>query len=500
MIHTFLTSFLPRSKIDSYLKNILGEIIKLTGSEYGFFGISGKLEFYSERTVEDCNIAGVMETLWERVRRERDVIILNEFSREKRGHVPIKRVMLVPIMRNDEVVFLVGVANKDSDYTEEDARTVKVLLTTFHNYTVLTEQLFKKLIDSTGTGILVIDENRKIIFANDQIEKMFGVKPENAIGRDFTEFVLKRDRKRLIEYHRLQRMDPNLVAKSFELTLLTTDYRRVDVLVTTDLIPQTELSIVSLIDITELKEKSRKLERALKRLEVLHKIDMDILRGRSLEEIMKTAINSLREVVDVEMVFLMLYDQHTDSFDVTFMEVNRPTECADLNSSSLRSFDSLKSGEMVRVDVIDAHDPTPHEMVMLEHGMQSYILSPLIVRGSLAGVLCLASKEERGFADVTDFVQEVSSQLAITINELKLQEVKREAFRQIEHNIEQFAILVDHIRNPVAAAQGFTEVYIEDEIIRNKIKNQLDRIIELVKKLEKGWVESENIREFLRRW
>lgn len=494
MIHTFLTSFLPRSKVDSYIKDILDEIIKLTGSEYGFFAISDGVEFCSKTPVEDCSVAGVIDRLWERVREEKDAIILNRVEEAR----PIRRVMLVPIMQNDEIVFLVGVANKKSDYTEDDARTVKVLLTTFYNYTILTEQLFKKLIDSTGTGILVIDENRKIIFANDHIERMFGVKPENAIGRDFTEFVLKKDRERLIEYHRLQRIDSNLVTKSFELTLLTIDHRRVDVLVTTDLIPQTELSIVSLIDITELKEKSRKLERALKRLEVLHRIDVDILRGRGLEEIMKTVMDSLREVVHVDMVFLMLYNQHAESFDVLGM--GRAEKCRDLKPLSLRFLNSLKSGKIVRVDVIDTKNPTEHEAVMVEHGMRSYILSPLIVRGNLVGVLCLASKEERGFVEAVEFVQEVSSQLAITVNEMKLQEAKREAFKQIEHNIEQFAILVDHIRNPLAAAQGFTEVYIEDEIVKNKIKDQLNRIIELVKKLERGWVESENIREFLRRW
>ncbi len=499
MIHTFLASFLPESRANLYLKNILEGIIKLTGSEYGFLKLGDKVEFYSEKTLDECRLSGMMERLWERVGRE-GAIVLNEPVEGKEGHVPIRRMMLVPIMENGEVAFFVGVANKESDYTEDDLKTVRVLLTTLYNYTVMIDQIFKKLVDSTGTGILVIDENRKIVFANDQIRKIFGVNPENAIGRDFTEFVLRKDRDRLAEYHRLQHKDPNLVAKSFELTLITTDRKRVDVLVTTDLIPQTKLSIVSLIDITELREKSRKLERALRRLEVLHEVDMDILKGKSLKEVLETATKNLRKVVNVESASIMVYNEFTDSFDVTFIEADKPMECSKLSSASIRSFDLLKDGKIVKIDSINPHELTEHEAMMVEHGIESYVLSPLIVRNKLVGILCLASKEYNAFTDVIDFVREISSQLAITINELKLQEMKKEAFRQIEHNIEQFAILVDHIRNPVAAAQGFTEVYIEDEVVRDKIKAQLDRIIDLVKKLESGWVKSENIREFLRRW
>ncbi len=75
---------------------------------------------------------------------------------------------------------------------------------------------------------------------------------------------------------------------------------------------------------------------------------------------------------------------------------------------------------------------------------------------------------------------------------------KMKAYEQIEQNIEQFAILVDQIRNPLAAALGFVEIYVDREEARMKIKGQLDRIAELVEQLEKGWIESEAIRNYLR--
>jgi len=72
------------------------------------------------------------------------------------------------------------------------------------------------------------------------------------------------------------------------------------------------------------------------------------------------------------------------------------------------------------------------------------------------------------------------------------------AQKQIEQNIKQFAILVDQIRNPLAAALGFVEIYVDSEEARMKIKGQLDRIVELVEQLEKRWIESKAITNYLR--
>ena len=70
--------------------------------------------------------------------------------------------------------------------------------------------------------------------------------------------------------------------------------------------------------------------------------------------------------------------------------------------------------------------------------------------------------------------------------------------KQIDDNIEKFAALVDGIRNPVTVIHGLTEIYVNDEELRNKIFNELDRIIDLVTRLEEGWIYSEKVRKFLR--
>jgi len=80
----------------------------------------------------------------------------------------------------------------------------------------------------------------------------------------------------------------------------------------------------------------------------------------------------------------------------------------------------------------------------------------------------------------------------------RMEQERMEAYRQIERNIEQFAVLTDHIRNPLQVIQGMADL-IEDERAE-KIKEQVTQIKEILRQLDDGWVESEKVREYLERY
>lgn len=77
------------------------------------------------------------------------------------------------------------------------------------------------------------------------------------------------------------------------------------------------------------------------------------------------------------------------------------------------------------------------------------------------------------------------------------QKKEAEAFRQIERNMEQFAILNDHIRNPLQVILGLAALY--DEEVGDRIATEVRRIDALVNNLDQGWLQSEKIRAVLRR-
>ncbi len=75
---------------------------------------------------------------------------------------------------------------------------------------------------------------------------------------------------------------------------------------------------------------------------------------------------------------------------------------------------------------------------------------------------------------------------------------KRSALRQIEKNIEQFAILGDHIRNPLAVIVGLSSLSPGD--LSDKILFQAKEIDRIITQLDMGWIESDKVRDFIEKY
>ncbi|MCK8519553.1 PAS domain-containing protein [Methanoculleus sp. 7T] len=76
--------------------------------------------------------------------------------------------------------------------------------------------------------------------------------------------------------------------------------------------------------------------------------------------------------------------------------------------------------------------------------------------------------------------------------------LRQQAFEQIERNIEQFAVLGDHIRQPLQVILGTADLSVEGAATA-KIREQVDRINGYIRELDRGWIESRQVREFLRK-
>ncbi len=119
--------------------------------------------------------------------------------------------------------------------------------------------------------------------------------------------------------------------------------------------------------------------------------------------------------------------------------------------------------------------------------------------------ICLPNGEERWMHSVRRFAYDadghaVSSHgIMYDITDRKHHEaIRQQAYDQIEHNMEQFAILGDHVRHPLQVILARADL-MEDGETATSIREQVRRINAIVKQLDLGWVESHAIREFLKR-
>ncbi|MDV0446491.1 hypothetical protein MsAg5_03300 [Methanosarcinaceae archaeon Ag5] len=89
--------------------------------------------------------------------------------------------------------------------------------------------------------------------------------------------------------------------------------------------------------------------------------------------------------------------------------------------------------------------------------------------------------------------------MAIDITTEKIaEEARRKSYIQLESNIEQFATIVDNIRNPLSTIVLLTEQLNDDKNAR-QILAECDRIEEVIAELDSGWESSEEIKLFLKK-
>jgi len=89
--------------------------------------------------------------------------------------------------------------------------------------------------------------------------------------------------------------------------------------------------------------------------------------------------------------------------------------------------------------------------------------------------------------------------LAIDVTKNKHdEEMKRRSYEQLENNIEQFATIIDNIRNPLSSVVLLAEVS-DDKKVSDQIIHQCDDIEEVISTLDEGWAKSEDIRNFLKK-
>lgn len=142
-----LMEFAPKHSLEELLIKTLDEIGGLTSSPIGFYHFveadqkTLSLQAWSTRTINEfCEAEGKglhypidQAGVWTDCVRERRPVIHNDYpslpNRQglPEGHAPVTRELVVPILKNDSIVAILGVGNKSQDYTEKDVELVSYI-------------------------------------------------------------------------------------------------------------------------------------------------------------------------------------------------------------------------------------------------------------------------------------------------------------------------------------------------------------------------------------
>lgn len=125
------------------------------------------------------------------------------------------------------------------------------------------ENKYRTIFETTGTAMMMVEENATISLVNTEFVKIFGYSKEEVAGRKtLWEFVSAEDRPKVGKWHRIRRVDPDAAPRSYEARFLNREGRSRDVVLTVAIEPGTARSVVSLQDITERKRMEEELLKA----------------------------------------------------------------------------------------------------------------------------------------------------------------------------------------------------------------------------------------------
>lgn len=125
------------------------------------------------------------------------------------------------------------------------------------------ETKYRTIFETTAAAALIIEEDTTISLVNQEFEKLSGLPREEIEGRrSWTEFVALGDRGRMLEYHRLRRLDPNAPPRNYEFQHLDRSGQARNALITVTMLPGTTRSVAWILDITDQKRVTEALKQA----------------------------------------------------------------------------------------------------------------------------------------------------------------------------------------------------------------------------------------------
>jgi two-component system NtrC family sensor kinase len=162
--------------------HILASITRMTKSVYGFYGLVDAYESvmtihsWSDEAMRDCSLVDkpqhfsvCVAGVWGEAIRRRTPLILNDYAtahegkkRLPAGHVPLGKLLVVPVFSGGRITAVAAVANRPSDYSQED---VDQLTSFFHGIQAVADEgrAEERLAESNQTLTAVLEHTHMMV-------------------------------------------------------------------------------------------------------------------------------------------------------------------------------------------------------------------------------------------------------------------------------------------------------------------------------------------------
>lgn len=116
----------------------------------------------------------------------------------------------------------------------------------------LAGDMYRSIFEHTGAATSIIKDDMTVSLVNSGFTDLIGYRQEEVEGRlPWTAFIAEKDQERLRGYHHARRRDPDSAPRTYEARVVDRHGRQKDVYMTAGMIPGTDRSVASMIDISD---------------------------------------------------------------------------------------------------------------------------------------------------------------------------------------------------------------------------------------------------------
>ncbi len=168
----------------------------------------------------------------------------------------IKSVISLPI---EDIGIFQAISKEPKYFDEDDIKISELLLS--HLITAVNrikskeelkrkEKLYRKVFQTTGSGMALVDEEMKISVANEKFYKMLGCYQETLRQKNFLDFIVEEDRKRVKRYCKRAKENQESIPDRFDIQITTQDENLRHVVVTLGYSREFEQYVFSLLEVS----------------------------------------------------------------------------------------------------------------------------------------------------------------------------------------------------------------------------------------------------------
>jgi PAS domain S-box-containing protein len=396
--------------------------------------------------------------------------------------------IIVPVIRGEKVVAILGVGNRRINYHQKDLNVIQRLTDVAWEIGVRkrteeilrrSEELNRSITKTAVDAIVSIDSEGIIMSWNIAAEKIFDYSASEMIGEELSSIVpaqyQEQHKKGIIKIQKGGKT--SIVGELVEITALKKDGTEFPV----------ELSLSSwevdaeryftgiIRDITE-RKRSEKIQ------SVLYQISTAVITSENLENLIITIREQLKRIIDASNYYIALYEEQNDTFSLPFM-ADEKDEIGSFPAGKTLTAYVINTQKSILVTFSEQEKMQEEGLIDISGSRSKVWLGvPLKVEDKVIGVIAVQSYNNENAYDEADMkmLEFVSDQISLSIHRKKaLEELVVALERATESDKLKTAFLqnISHeIRTPMNGILGFASLLSSPDISDEEQKAYIDII------------------------